>query len=75
VMEVDGGITVYPARCAGDRWRLVWHEDGRRRYEAVSETRSSLRHPAGSPGRKIIEIGGQPFTGEKVQFFPYGGTV
>src|ERR1035438_5693976 len=38
VVEVAGGITVYPARRAGDRWRAVWHEDGRRRQcESVSE--------------------------------------
>jgi integrase len=38
VVEVDGGITVYPARCAGDRWRAVWYEDGRRRQcQAPSE--------------------------------------
>jgi hypothetical protein len=38
VVEVEGGITVYPARCAGDRWRAVWYEDGRRRQcESVSE--------------------------------------
>jgi hypothetical protein len=40
VVEVEGGITVYPARCPGDRWRAVWYEDGRRRQcEAVSESR------------------------------------
>ena len=40
VVEVEGGITVYPARCAGDRWRAVWYEDGRRRQcEAISEAR------------------------------------
>src|ERR1017187_2137342 len=37
VVEVAGGITVYPARRAGDRWRAVWYEDGRRRQcESVS---------------------------------------
>ena len=24
----DQGITVYPARCEGDRWRAVWYEPG-----------------------------------------------
>jgi integrase len=44
VVEVAGGITVYPARCAGDRWRAVWYEDGRRRQcEAISETRLAAR--------------------------------
>jgi integrase len=44
VVEVEGGITVYPARCPGDRWRAVWYEDGRRRQcEAISETRLAAR--------------------------------
>ena len=30
VVEVAGGVTVYPARFEGDRWRAVWHEGGRR---------------------------------------------
>ncbi len=38
VVEVAGGITVYPARGAGDRWRACWHEGGRRRQcESVTE--------------------------------------
>ena len=38
VMEVAGGVTVYPARGAGDRWRAVWYEGGRRRQcQSVSE--------------------------------------
>ena len=38
VVEVAGGVTVYPARGAGDRWRAVWYEGGRRRQcESVSE--------------------------------------
>jgi integrase len=44
VVEVEGGITVYPAREPGDRWRAVWYEDGRRRQcEAVSETRLAAK--------------------------------
>jgi len=40
VVEVDGGITVYPARFTGDRWRAVWYENGERlQCEAVSEER------------------------------------
>ena len=31
VVEVAWGVTVYPARGAGDRWRAVWYEGGRRR--------------------------------------------
>jgi hypothetical protein len=31
-------VTVYPARAAGDRWRAVWYEGGRRRQcQAVTE--------------------------------------
>lgn len=38
VVEMAGGITVYPARFPKDRWRAVWYEDGRRRYcQAGSE--------------------------------------
>jgi hypothetical protein len=38
VVEVAGGITVYPAREAGDRWRAVWYQDGKRRQcESVTE--------------------------------------
>jgi integrase len=37
---LEHGITVYPARFEGDRWRAVWYEDGERRQcEAVSEDR------------------------------------
>jgi hypothetical protein len=40
VVELGWGITVYPARVAGERWRAVWHENGRRRQaEGASETR------------------------------------
>jgi hypothetical protein len=38
VIEMACGITVYPARADGDRWRAVWYEDGQRRQcESVSE--------------------------------------
>ena len=38
VIELECGITVYPARSAGGRWRAVWHEDGERRQcEAATE--------------------------------------
>ena len=38
VMELECGVTVYPAQVAGDRWRAVWREGGRRRQcEWVSE--------------------------------------
>jgi hypothetical protein len=38
VIELDLGITVYPPRDKGDRWRAVWHEDGaRQQCEPVSE--------------------------------------
>jgi integrase len=38
VIELEHGITVYPARWDGDRWRAVWYEDGERQQcESVSE--------------------------------------
>ena len=44
VVEVEGGITVYPARRAGDRWRAVWYEGGRRRQcEAVAEDKLAVK--------------------------------
>ena len=45
VIVTDEGITVYPARFAGDRWRAVWYEpDGtRRQCQAVSEERLAVR--------------------------------
>jgi integrase len=44
VVEVAGGITVYPARFPGDRWRAVWSEGGRRREcESVSEPKLAAK--------------------------------
>ena len=44
VVELEAGITVYPARRAGDRWRAVWYEAGRRRQcEAVTEDKLAAR--------------------------------
>ena len=43
VVEVGGGVTVYPARVAGDRWRAVWYEGGRRQCESVTEARLAAR--------------------------------
>ena len=44
MIELEAGITVYPARRAGDRWRAVWYEDGRRRQcEAVTEDKLAAR--------------------------------
>ena len=38
VIELELGITVYPPRDKGGRWRAVWHEDGERQQcESVSE--------------------------------------
>ena len=40
VIELECGITVYPAREEGDRWRAVWKENGERRQcEAKTEAR------------------------------------
>ena len=44
VIELEYGITVYPAREGRDRWRAVWHENGKRRQcEAISEERLAAR--------------------------------
>ena len=44
VVVTDSGVTVYPAREPGDRWRAVWYENGRRRQcEAASEDRLAAR--------------------------------
>jgi hypothetical protein len=40
VIELEYGITVYPAREEHGRWRAVWHENGERQQcEAASEER------------------------------------
>ena len=44
VVELACGVTVYPAREPGDRWRAVWYEGGRRRQcEAVTEDRLAAK--------------------------------
>ena len=44
VVELECGVTVYPARVAGGRWRAVWYENGRRRQcEAASEDRLAAK--------------------------------
>src|SRR5260221_5208730 len=58
VVEVAGGITVYPARHPGDRWRAVWYENGQRRQcQSVTEAglaarleKVSVRLAAAAPG-------------------------
>ena len=44
VVELECGVTVYPARVAGGRWRAVWYENGaRRQCEAATEDRLAAR--------------------------------
>jgi len=44
VIELEHGITVYPAREERGRWRAVWHEDGERQQcEAPSEERLAAK--------------------------------
>ena len=44
VIELECGITVYPARCEGGRWRAVWHEDGQRQQcEAATEDKLTAK--------------------------------
>ena len=44
VIELECGITVYPARSGGGRWRAVWYEDGERQQcEAATEEKLAAR--------------------------------
>jgi hypothetical protein len=44
VIELECGITVYPAREEQGRWRAVWHENGvRQQCEAASEEKLAGR--------------------------------
>ena len=44
VIELEYGVTVYPAREGQDRWRAVWYENGKRRQcEAVSGERLAAK--------------------------------
>ena len=44
VIELEHGITVYPAREEKGRWRAVWYEDGQRRQcEASSEDKLAAK--------------------------------
>ena len=44
VIELECGVTVYPARWNGDRWRAVWYENGQRRQcEAATEDMLAVR--------------------------------
>ena len=44
VIELEYGITVYPAREEHGRWRAVWYEDGERQQcEAASEEKLAAK--------------------------------
>ncbi|MGH3278023.1 MAG: hypothetical protein ACRDNW_02670 [Trebonia sp.] len=44
VIELECGITVYPARSEGGRWRAVWHEEGQRQQcEAATEDKLTAK--------------------------------
>ena len=44
VIELEYGITVYPAREERGRWRAVWHEDGKRQQcEAATEEKLAAK--------------------------------
>src|SRR6266436_1663206 len=44
VIELEYGITVYPAREEQGRWRAVWHENGERQQcEAASEEKLAVK--------------------------------
>ena len=61
MIELECGITVYPARGEQGRWRAVWYEDGQRQQcEAVSEDKLAARLEkvterlqAGAPNMKL----------------------
>jgi hypothetical protein len=43
-IQLELGITVYPPRDEGGRWRAVWHEDGKRQQcESVSEDKLAAK--------------------------------
>src|SRR6266702_4393845 len=56
VVEVAGGVTVCPARFAGDRWRAVWYEDGQRRQCQVATEQGLAADAPGleRPGADLI---------------------
>jgi hypothetical protein len=44
VIQLELGITVYPPRDTGGRWRAVWHEEGERQQcESVSEEKLAAK--------------------------------
>jgi hypothetical protein len=44
VIQLELGITVYPPRDKGGRWRAIWHEDGQRQQcESVSEEKLAAK--------------------------------
>jgi hypothetical protein len=44
VIELECGITVYPARSEQGRWRAVWHEEGQRQQcEAATEDKLAAK--------------------------------
>ena len=54
VIELKCGITVYPARAEGGRWRAVWHEDGQRQQcEAASEEKLAVKLEKVKSGWKL----------------------
>jgi hypothetical protein len=44
VIEVEGGITVYPPEAEGEPWRAVFTENGQRRYrQGATEARLAAK--------------------------------
>jgi hypothetical protein len=44
VIELEFGITVYPAQSVGERWRAVWYEsDERQQDEAATEEKLAVK--------------------------------
>jgi hypothetical protein len=64
VIELECGVTVYPARSEGARWRAVWHEDGQRRQcEAPTEEKLAAKPPR--QGRRARDPQGRSCPGPR----------
>jgi hypothetical protein len=60
VVELEWGVTVYPARREGDRWRAVWYEGGRRRQcEAVAEDKLAAKVTKVTEVAEVTEVTGR----------------
>ena len=80
VIELECGITVYPAREENGRWRAVWHENGERQQcEAASEEKLAARLAKVAerhPGLQLIaDHMGMSLSDENVRAGKFDGAV